>query len=315
MTTVTMSRPSGASLRQFLAERGVVVALLGLLVAAAIWAPDFFDSTNIQNTLRRAAILGIVAVGQTLVLMVRGVDLSVGAMIALTAVGVTSSNGPWTGFAIVVAGAIVVGAVNTWLIAKRQVPPFVATFGMLVLLEGVRLIWTRGSSSGSAPVGLVDLARGTIGPIPIPVIVWIGVSIVAAVVTTSTLSGRRFLLSGANERMAELSGVRTSRTKLAAYVACALLAVVSGAFLTGFVGYVDRFIGQGTDLDTVTAALLGGARFGGGEGSFLGTAAGALLISSIFTFIIVLGLRPELQLITKGLVLIAALGLQGVRRP
>lgn len=314
MTAATMTRSSGASLRRFAAERGVVVALLGLLVAAGIWAPNFFDSTNIQNTLRRAAILGIVAVGQTLVLMVRGVDLSVGAMIALTAVGITSSTGPWAGFGLVLIGAVVVGGVNTWLIARRNVPPFVATFGMLVLLEGVRLIWTRGSSSGSAPAGLVDLARGTVGPIPVPVIVWIAVSAVAALVTNSTLAGRRFILSGANERMAELSGVRTSRTKLAAYIACALLAVVSGAFLTGFVGYVDRFIGQGTDLDTVTAALLGGARFGGGEGSFFGTAVGALLISSIFTFIIVLGLRPELQLITKGLVLIAALGLQGARR-
>jgi ribose/xylose/arabinose/galactoside ABC-type transport system permease subunit len=297
-----------------LREYGVFVALAALCLYAAIWAPGFFDSTNVQNTLRRASILGLVAIGQTVVLMVRGVDLSVGSMIALTAVGITSSLGPWQGFGVVLLLAVVVGSVNTWLVVRRQVPPFVATFGMLVLLEGLRLVWTRGSASGSAPDGLVDLARGTIGPVPVPVIVWIAASVVAAVATTRTVAGRRLVLSGANERMAELSGIRVGKMKWAAFALCSVLAVISGAFLTGFVGYVDRFIGQGSDLDSITAALLGGARFGGGEGSFLGTMGGALLLSSLLTLIVVLRLQPELQLVAKGLVLIAALAVQGMRR-
>lgn len=296
------------------AERGVFVALAALLAAAALWAPNFYDPTNVQNTLRRASILGLVAIGQTVVLMVRGVDLSVGAMIALAAVGLTAGAGPWPGLGLVLLIALVVGSLNTWLVVRRQVPPFVATFGMLILLEGVRLIWTRGSASGSAPAGLVSFARGDIGPIPVPVVVWLVVSVVAAVVVHRSAAGRRLVLAGANERMAGLSGVAVGRVKLAAYVTSALLAVLSGVLLTGYTGYVDRFIGQGADLDSITAALLGGARFGGGEGSFAGTAAGALLLSSLFTVIIVLGLRPELQLIAKGLVLIGALAIQTGKR-
>lgn len=307
-------RASLARVGSMAAERGVFVALAALLAFAAVWAPNFYDPTNLQNTLRRASILGLVAIGQTIVLMVRGVDLSVGAMIALAAVGLTAGVGPWPGLGLVLLIALTVGSVNAWLVVRRQVPPFVATFGMLILLEGVRLIWTRGSASGSAPAGLVTFARGDLGPVPVPVVVWLLVSLVAAAAVHRSAPGRRLMLTGANERMAGLTGVGVGRIKLVAYLTSALLAVVSGVLLTGYTGYVDRFIGQGADLDSVTAALLGGARFGGGEGSFAGTAAGALLLSALFTVIIVLGLRPELQLIAKGLVLIGALAIQTGKR-
>jgi ribose transport system permease protein len=129
-----------------------------------------------------------------------------------------------------------------------------------------------------------------------------------------TVSGRHLVMVGANERMARLSGIPVAWTKTAAYVACSLLAVLAGIFFAGYVGYVDRFLGRGTDLDSIAAALLGGTRFSGGEGSFLKAAAGAFLISGLLNLIVVSGLEVEWQFVVKGLVLITAVALQTVGR-
>jgi ribose transport system permease protein len=313
----TRTRPllaGAARLRDLAARNGALVALLLLLVVAAITAPRFFDPTNLENTLRRAAILGFLAVGQMLVMYMRGIDLSVGAMVGVTAVAVTATADPWLGLAAAFGVALVVGCVNGWLVTRRRVPPFVATFGMLVLLEGLRLMWTRGSSSGSAPPDFVAVARGSVLGVPTPVLTWIVLTAVAVVALNRTAAGRRLVLAGANDKMARLSGIRPGRYTLVAFVLSAVLAVVSGFFLTGFVGYVDRSVGAGSELDSITAALLGGARFLGGEGSFLGAAIGALLLSSLGTLIVVLGLPPALQDIAVGVLLLAALALSLRRR-
>lgn len=303
-----------ARLRDGAALSGTLVALLLVLIVAAVSAPRFFDPTNVENTLRRAAILGFVAAGQMLVMYMRGIDLSVGAMVGVTAVAVTVTADPWAGLLGAVGIAVAVGCVNAWLVTRRQVPPFVATFGMLVLLEGVRLMWTRGSASASAPPDLVELARGSVLGVPTPVLAWLALTVVAAVGITRTAPGRRMVLAGANDRMARLSGVGTGGFIVVAFLLSAVLAVVSGLFLTGHAGYVDRSIGAGSELDSIAAALLGGARFKGGEGSFVGAAIGCLLLSSLGTLIVVLGLPPALQDIAVGLLLLAALALALRRR-
>ena len=301
-------------LRDLAATNGAFVALALLFVVAAVAAPRFFDPTNLENTLRRAAILGFVAVGQMLVLYMRGIDLSVGAMIGVTAVSVTLNDDPVVGLVQALGVAVVVGSVNAWLITRRQVPPFVATFGMLVLLEGLRLMWTRGSASAAAPPSFVEFARGSVLGIPIPVLAWIVLTAAVTVVITRTAGGRRLVLAGSSDRMARLSGISPGRYVVVAFLLSAVLAVVAGVFLTGHSGYVDRSIGTGSELDSITAALLGGARFKGGEGSFVGAAAGALLLSSLGTLIIVLGLAPALQDIAVGILLLAALALTLRRR-
>ena len=306
--------PDRARLRDLAAANGAFVALVMLLVVAAATAPRFFDPTNLENTLRRAAILGFLAVGQMLVLYMRGIDLSVGAMVGVTAVSVTLNDDPVVGLVQALGVAVVVGSVNAWLITRRQVPPFVATFGMLVLLEGLRLMWTRGSASASAPPSFVEFARGSVLGIPTPVLAWVVLTAVVAVVITRTPGGRRLVLAGSSDRMARLSGISPGRYVFVAFLLSAVLAVVAGVFLTGHSGYVDRSIGAGSELDSITAALLGGARFKGGEGSFVGAAAGALLLSSLGTLIIVLGLPPALQDIAVGLLLLAALTLALRRR-
>ncbi|MET0910405.1 MAG: hypothetical protein ABWZ99_13135, partial [Ilumatobacteraceae bacterium] len=193
-------------------------------------------------------------------------------------------------------------------------PPFVATFGMLVLLGGARLAYTRGSTSGRVHDGLIDVVRHSFGPVTVPVIAWIGLTIVASAFIVKTANGRRMTMAGANEEMGRLSGLPVDRYKFGAFISCSLLAALAGVLLAGSTGYVDRSVGLGTELDSITAALLGGASFSGGEGSFIGGAIGSLLLASLFTLIVLHGWSTELQLVAKGIVLVGALAVGGVLR-
>lgn len=302
-------------LRHFAGNYGAIILLIVLLIIATIVAPRFFSETAIRNTTRQAAILGIVAIGQMLVLVVRCVDLSVSAVIGFTVVLVAESGpGFVPGVIAAVVIAVVVGLVNGWLVTKRQVPPFVATFGMLVLVDGARFAYTRGSTSGRVEARLVSLARWSIGPVALPVLVWVVTSLVAGVFIARTVTGRRMLLAGSNEEMGRLSGLPVDRYKVGAFVSCSLLAVLAGVLLAGSTGYVDRFVGRNSELDSITAALLGGASFAGGLGSVVGVAAGSLLLASLASLIVLLGWNQELQLVAKGVVLVGALAAQGVIR-
>lgn len=298
---------------------GVWIAIGALFLTALVVSPAFFSLTNLQDVLRRSSILGIVTMGQVLVLMTGGLDLSVGAMIGVTAVVVAESASPGSGGLVLGIVAIIlvgfgVGLTNGLLVAKRRVPPFVATFGMLIVLEGARLAFTAGTPSGNVPEGYRQLARGTLFGLPYQTLVLILLVIGLTIFTRSTVKGRQFVMAGTNERMAYLSGISVTRMKTAAYIASALLAVLAGLFFASFIGYVDRFVGRGADLDSISAALLGGTTFSGGEGSFLGSAAGAFLIVALFNLIVINGLPIEWQLVAKGLVLIAAVALQTLGR-
>ncbi len=307
--------PAGARL----AASGVWVALVALGLVALVTAPEFFGVANLQDVLRRASILGIVTMGQVLVLMTAGLDLSVAAVIGLTAVLVAESDRPGGGGLVVGLGAMVliaiaVGLTNGLLVTKRGVPPFVATFGMFVVLEGVRLAYTGGTASGNVPEGFREIGRGTLLGLPWPTVVLLLLVVALTVFTHRTIPGRALVFSGANERMASLSGIAVARVKTMAYVVCSLLAVLTGVFFAAFVGYVDRFVGRGADLDSIAAALIGGTLFSGGEGSFVRAAAGALLIVALFNLIVLNGLPIHWQFAAKGLVLIAAVALQTVGR-
>jgi len=296
-------------LNRGLSVHGVLIALIVVLIALAIVAPNFYAPVNVSNTLRRSAMLGLITVGQFTVMLVRGIDLSVAAMAGFAVVAITTVPNPWLGLLLSLGVAAMVGTVNALLVVKRKVPAFVATFGMLMVLEGARLLWTRGSISSEVPQEFVQIARGTVGPVPIPVIFWVLLTALAVFWVRKTASGRQLVLSGASPRMAGLSGIALGRNQWISFLAAAVLAVIGGVLLAGHAGYIDRATGQGLELDSITAAILGGARFIGGEGSYVGAALGALLLGVISTALVVLALPPELQNIIKGVVLLVALAL------
>lgn len=302
-----------APFRQFISAYGVYVSLALLLVAAAVITPAMYSGNTLFLILRQASQLGLVAIGQTLVMLVSGLDLSVTGVIVLTSVVIAEmGNGQDSlilpGVLIALGLGVLVGLGNGWLVTKRNVPPFVATLGMLVLIRGAQLAYTKGIPSGQVPPGMGVLSA-SVGPFPASFLLWVAITAVMGYVLYATPYGRRIYALGSNREAARLSGVAVAPLLFSAYVLCSLLAVLAGIVLTGYVGYVDRYLGRGFDLDSITAAVVGGTAFTGGRGNLIGTMAGVLLVQFLSSWLLVLGLDVQVQLIVKGLVVVAAVAL------
>ena len=295
---------------------GVYIALMLLLIVAAVVTPNLFEKETLAVMFRQCAQLGIIAIGQTMVMLVAGLDLSVGGVIVMTSMVVAEvSNGrnEMIPAAIVVALIIgmLIGLGNGLLVTKRKVPPLVATLVMLFLVQGAQQAFTRGVPSGFVPeaLGIVNQSWGFLS---IPLLIWIGLNAVFLVILKGTTYGRRIYATGSNPEAARLTGIPVNLIKISVYVLASGLAVISGVVLTGYVGYVDRFIATGLDLDSIAAAVVGGTAFFGGRGGLLGTIAGVLIIQVLSTMVVLIGLDIETQFIIKGLVILAAVTLYGL---
>ena len=256
----------------------------------------------------------MVAIGQTLVMLVAGLDLSVTGVIVLTSVviaqvGAGQDSRIFPGLVISLAFGAMIGLANGLLITKRNVPPFVATLGMLVLIRGALNAYTQGIPSGHVPDGLKVLNQSLGGPLPVSFAIWIVFTVLLAFILSKTPFGRRVYAIGANREAARLSGISVDRHVIAVYVICSLLVVGSGIILSGYVGYVDRYLGRGFDLDSIAAAVLGGVAFTGGRGKLVAAMAGVLLVQFLSSLLLILGMDVQAQLIIKGFVVIGAVAL------
>lgn len=309
---------SGWRLRKLVVDFGVYIALAILLLAAFFLTPKLYQVDTIAVVMRQASQLGIVAIGQTMILLVAGLDLSVGGVIVMTSVAVAEvSNGrnEMVLPAILIAlglGALI-GMGNGLLVTKRRVPPFVATLGMLVLVQGATQAYTRGVPGGFVPeiLGMVNRSWSFLS---IPLVLWLGLNASFIFILRGTAYGRKVYAVGSNIEAARLSGIPVDAIRISVYVFGTCFAVISGVVLTGYVGYVDRFIGRGLELDSIAAAVVGGTAFVGGRGGLLGTIAGVLIIQLLGTMALLMGLDVEVQYIIKGLVILGAVTLYSVAR-
>jgi ribose transport system permease protein len=286
-----------------------------VLLAAAIFAPHFYSPQNLGNVLRQMGFLCVVALGQTFVLLVAGIDLSVGALQGLAMVALAQiTHGrdaallPAVGFAF--AGGLAAGLVNAALVVGRRVPPFVATFATFVLVEGLLLLWTGGAPSGSIPPGVQVLGAGSLGPVPVPPLIAAGLVLTAAFLLGRTTYGLAVYATGANRLSAAMSGLPVGRVIASTYVISALLAVLAGLMISGYVGYVDTYLTQSLNLDSIAAAIVGGTSLLGGRGGVLRTVTGVVLIALLVDFMTILNAGQAGQLLIEGVVIILAVVLQ-----
>lgn len=303
-------------LRKLVIDFGVYMALGILLLAAAFLTPKLYEVDTIAVVMRQASQLGIVAIGQTMILLVAGLDLSVGGVIVLTSVIVAEvSNGRdemvLPAVLIALGFGALIGLGNGLLVTKRRVPPFVATLGMLVLVQGATQAYTRGVPGGFVPQAL-DIVNQSWSFLSIPLALWLGLNAIFIFVLRGTAYGRKVYAVGSNIEAARLSGISVDAVRMSIYVLGSCLVVISGVVLTGYVGYVDRFIATGLDLDSIAAAVVGGTAFMGGRGGLLGTIAGVLIIQILSTMAVLMGLDIEVQFIIKGLVILGAVTLYSV---
>jgi len=294
-----------------LREHLVWVFLAGVFAVAAIVSPAFLQTRNLFNILRQASALGILAIGQTVVVISGGIDLSVAALMQLAGVTVaelTKGEGSpvWLALPAVLIVGAGIGLLNGLLVARRKVQPFISTLFVGLLVTGLRLLVTRATPSGILPPFIRTLGSASLGPVPNALVIFGVTALAVGAALQRTTWGRRMFAVGGNPRAAALSGVRVDRITVGSYIICGFLAALAGIVLVGYLGYADQEIGTGYDLDSIAAVAVGGAVLGGGRGKVSGTVAGVLLMAILLNLVLLLRLNPEYQLVVRGLVILMA---------
>jgi ribose transport system permease protein len=304
--------------RRYQATVGPWAILLLLVIVSALISPNFLSTTNLLNILRQAAPLMIVALGQTLVILVGGIDVSVGAVIATTTVIggslMRDSNALIIPTVLAVTGVgIVVGLIHYLFIVRLRTDALVTTLGTMLILTGLNLIYTGGAPRSNVTDLFRKLSDGRLLGIPIIVIIALVMAAVLAYGLRRSTFGRRVYAVGSNRGAARLAGIRADRVEGRAYVVCSVLAVAAGLALLARIGTGDTAAGEGMELDAIAAVLIGGTAFGGGKGSAEGTVAGVLILTVLFNIFNLMGISRFAHLIVKGVVVIVGVALYSTR--
>ena len=316
---IDFAPPAGASgsARALLARYGVALMLPVLVAAGGAISPAFVSAGNLSNLLLQFAPLAIVAMGQSFVMILRGLDLSVASMMATAAVIATSFSGADSDVPSICAAAalvaLAVGLLNGVLVTKRQVSPFLATLATMILLQGLRFAYTQGAPSGNVPPLLRLVGSGKFYGLPYNALVLLVLAAVLAIVLHRSAFGRRVFIVGGNPVTGRLFGIRSHLIIIAGYLISSLLAAIAGLILSGYVGLVDNWVGQGYELDSIVACVVGRVSLKGGRGSIVGALAGAAIIVILGNEVLLLGVPIQAQLIIKGAVIVIAAALYARR--
>jgi ribose transport system permease protein len=315
-----------AWMRRFLSARetGVFLALLIMCIFLSITSPVFLKPTNLLNIGRQVSLLGIMAIGQTLVLICQEVDLSVGSAYALVGLGVgillTDKFNLWLAIGLGLAAGALIGLINGWLSTYGQLPSFITTLGMLSVVRGAALLMTNGEPvtvdqfhgvSPNVANQFFFLGQGYLfGIIPMQLVFFVIILILANILLSRTIFGFQVYAVGGNEKAARVSGIRTRLIKIITFIIMGMLAGFAGilamAFLpTGQAGTT----GVGLELDVIAAAIVGGASLSGGEGTMLGALIGVLVIGVMRNGLVLLGTSPFWQEMLIGVVIILVVGI------
>ena len=306
---------------------GILIALAVLCVVLSLVSDNFLTSRNIINVLRQTSINGILAIGMTFVILTRGIDLSVGSVVAMA--GVVSARFATTSAAGFIPGApyvaavplavgvltgIALGALSGLAVARFAVPAFVATLGMLSAARGLTLIYSGGRPIPALTDGYRWIGTGDIAGIPVPSILFGLVFALSHFVLTRTRFGRHVYAVGGNPHAAKVSGLPVRRIRFLVYVISGGLAAIAGMILTARTGSALPQAGVAYELDAIAAVVIGGTSLAGGIGRVTGTVIGALLIGVMNNGLDLLGVESYYQQVIKGGLIVAAVMLDRSRR-
>ncbi|WP_372500102.1 ABC transporter permease [Sphaerisporangium perillae] len=314
-TNVLSRQPA---LRSLLAENGALAALVVLAVALSLLSGDFLSVTNLLNVGVQAAVTAILAFGATYVIITGGIDLSVGAVAALSAIvlawSATSAGLPWpVAMVIALVVGLACGLINAALIAYGKLPPFIATLAMLGVARGLALVVSQGSPI-AMPDAVSHLGDTIGGYLPVPVLVMAVMGVITAVVLNRTYSGRAMYALGGNEEAARLSGIKVGRQKLVTYALSGAFAAVAGIVLASRLASAQPQAASGYELDAIAAVVIGGASLSGGKGRAFGTLVGALILAVLRNGLNLLSVSAFWQQVVIGVVIALAVLLDTLRR-
>lgn len=310
--------------QRWLREPVVLAALVAVLlfVVGQLAAPGFASYGAIVNVLRVAAFLGVIAAGQTFVILAggEGIDLSVGKVATFAAIvvaQVTQGNDDrlLTGLAAAALACGVVGLVNGLGVAYLRIPPLVMTLGMIGAVEGIIRLYSGGQPEGRAARRLVEVVNArTVLDLRGSIWIWLVVAALVIWLLRGTTFGRRVYALGANRDTAYLSAVNVRRNLVLVYVVSSLFAALGGVLLLGYSGTVSISLADGYMLPSIAAVVIGGTTLAGGVGGYAGTFIGAIVLTTLNSLLTALRIAPAGRQVVNGLILIALLSIYGRQR-
>ena len=316
----------GGTVARLARTYGILIALLLVVVALSFSNQYFLTTNNILNVLRQTSINGILAIGMTFVILTRGIDLSVGSLVALTGVVAGSlasassvamvPGGPYPALLVIAAGlgvGMLAGAVSGTVIAWFGVPAFVVTLAMLSAGRGLTLIYSGGRPVPALSDAFRWIGTGDVWGVPVPIFLFAGVFLVAQFVLMQSRFGRHVYAAGGNPHAAKVSGLNVARIRFAVYVISGGLAGLAGMILAARTGSALPQAGIAYELDAIAAVVIGGTSLAGGVGRVSGTVFGALLIGVVNNGLDLMGVESYYQQIIKGVLIVAAVMLDRSR--
>ncbi|MBA4710004.1 ABC transporter permease [Aquitalea aquatica] len=291
---------------------GPFIALVLVSVGLAVLSPDFLTVANLLNVMRQVSINALIAFGMTLVILLGGIDLSVGSILALSSVAIATliqaGVNPLLATLLGVLGGGLMGLFNGLVISKGKVAPFIATLASMTILRGLALVVSGGSPITGFNSDLFSMLGGgyVAGLVPIPVVWMLIMFGLFAFLLKKTVFGRHVYATGGNEEAARLSGVKVDQIKLWVYTLSGAMSAMAGVVLTSRLNSAQPTAGSGYELDAIAAVVLGGTSLTGGRGWIFGTLMGALLIGVLNNGLNLLGVSSFYQQVIKGVVILLA---------
>ena len=288
-----------------------------LFIVSSIASPAIFPTQrNIMNVLRQGSIVGVASIGMTLVLLVGGIDLSVPAVMSLTACLLSDmmKSGMAEGRGGIMLGPVLlvlllgcaIGAINGLIVVSRNLEPFIVTLGINQVVNGIIMVYRKGAPGGKVTEFWKNFGSEYFLGVPWSVLFYLLMMVIFILLLNRTTYGRHVYAIGSNAEAARLTGIRVNRDKVLAYMLCGLTAALAGVMLMARVRVGEPSGGKGYEMDALAAAVIGGTAMSGGVGNLVGTLAGVLVMAIMNNILNLVGADPNLQGVIKGLIILAA---------
>ena len=291
-------------------DMGIILTLIAMIVFFSLSTKSFLSARNFTNIVRQISVVGICAVGMTMVILTGGIDLSIGSVIGITsaiaAVMMSGGSPIWLAVLAALALGIVVGFVNSTCINYLRIPPMITTLAMMISLRGAVYLITGGMPVYGIPESFKVLGQGTLGVFPISSLIMIAVFIFGYILLTKTPFGRRIYGIGGNVETARLSGVNVKRELYKMYMLVGVLGALAGLILTSRINSGQPSSGDGYEMDNITAVVLGGVSVSGGEGKLGKVIIGVVFMGVLANGMMMMNINEYWQRVVKGIVLLLA---------
>jgi ribose/xylose/arabinose/galactoside ABC-type transport system permease subunit len=305
------------ALSTVIARYTIEVVLVVAVIVLLLTSSSFGTSNNIDGVLRQSAFVGIGAAGMTLLMVGGSIDLSVAPMLALCGIVAGHLDGD-VGLVLAIVAAVLfggaLGTLNGLIVTRLRVPSFVATLGLQYVYLAIALLWTNGQVVVITSTAFLALGAGDVLGIPTPFVFMVGAYAVCWYLFRRTRFGRQVRAVGSNERASRVAGIPVARVRVATFALLGICVGLAGVLLAGLVSSADSTVATGYELNVIAAVVVGGTSLNGGRGTLIGSFTGAIFFTLVSNALDLYGIGSYWQYVATGLVLITALGVEGLRR-